>query len=330
MASWVTAHHFYLKDSLLVLYVGLNANVIERLETVMGPGFAGVAPTSSFMLPVPATGPAAKVEEYLELMDKLSNALRGVVRSTNQEASIAQVLIIATRLEEYVGFFAYLDEQERKDLIAPYSDLISQTAVTVSKLAREAMEASDDESIGLALQRTPAFMACTMQRSGPIKPVVVMEKVVDNDAGEYLSLKEVSAAAAGINLKIEYRDLKAKAAAVDPAQVEHIDSFAVLSFDTEDGYRGLSLTTMDFDSEDAATEHMAMMTGPDSGMQDMDETIGDASVSLKANQGGMGSLVAFKKGEWVVFLHTSHPNGDTPLMDLADLESLARAVAGRL
>jgi hypothetical protein len=44
----------------------------------------------------------------------------------------------------------------------------------------------------------------------------------------------------------------------------------------------------------------------------------------------MGSVVAFKKGEWVVSLHTSHPDGDTPLMDLAELESLARTVAGRL
>ena len=36
---------------------------------------------------------------------------------------------------------------------------------------------------------------------------------------------------------------------MDPAQVEHMDSFAVLSFD----------------SEDAAATHMALMTGPDSG-----------------------------------------------------------------
>lgn len=330
MVSWVSTPHFYLKDSLLVLYVGMNVGVIERLETVMGPEFAGVDPTSSFMLPVSVTGPAGKVEEYLELMDELSQALRGVVRSTDQEASIVQVMAVAAKLEDYVDFFASLDEQERKALITPYADLISETAVTASKFAREAMEATGDESIGLALQRTPAFMADTVERSGPIEPIVVMEKVVDNDAGAYLSLKEVSAAAGGINLKIEYRDLKAKAAAVDPSQVEHMDSFAVLSFDTEDGYRGLSLTTMDFDSEDAAATHMAMITGPDSGRQDMDETIGDASVSLEANQGGMGSIVAFKKGEWVVSLHTSHPNGDTPLMDLAALESLARAVAGRL
>ena len=330
MVSWVSTPHFYLKDSLLVIYVGMNVGVIERLETVMGPEFAGVDPTSSFMVHVPATGPAAKVEEYLGLMDKLSHALRGVARSTDQEAAVAQSLAVATQLEEYVDFFASLDEQEREDLIAPYADQISETAVTASKFAREAMEATGDESIGLALQRTPAFMAGTVERSGPTEPVVVMERVVDNDADAYLSLEEVSAAAGGINLKVEYRDLKAKAAAVDPSQVEHMDSFTVQSFDTEDGHRGLSLTTLDFDSEDAAATHMAMLTGPDSGMQDMDETIGDESVSLEANRGGMGSLVAFKKGEWVVSLHTSQPNGDTPLMDLADLESLARAVAGRL
>ena len=330
MVSRVSAPHFYLKDTLLVLYVGLNVGVIERQETVMGPEFAGADPTSSFALPIPATGPAAKVEEYLELMDKLSQALRGVVRSTDQEAAVAQVLTVGTRLKEYVDFFASLYEQERKELIAPYAELISETAVTASKFAREAMEATGDESIGLALQRTPVFMAATMQRSGPIERIVVMEKVGGNNAGAYLSLKEVSAAAGGINLKIEYRDLKAKASAVDPAQVEHMDSFAVLSFDTEDGYRGLSLTTMGFDSEEAAATHMGLMTGPGSGMHDMDETIGDASVSLEANQGGMGSVVAFKKGEWVVSLHTSHPNGDTPLMDRAAFESLARAVTDRL
>ena len=119
MVSWVSAPHFYLKNTPLVLYVGLNIAVIERLETVMGTEFAGVDPTSSFTLPLPAIGPTAKVKEYLELMDNLSQALRGVVRSTNQEAAVA------TRLEEYVDFFASLYEQEQKELIASYAELIS-------------------------------------------------------------------------------------------------------------------------------------------------------------------------------------------------------------
>ena len=112
--------------------------------------------------------------------------------------------------------------------------------------------------------------------------------------------------------------------------MEHMDSFTVLTFDTGDGYRGLSLTTMDFDSEDAAAAHLAKMTGPESGMRNMDNTIGDSSASLEANQAGIGSMVAFKKGEWVVSLHTAQPDGDTPLVDLAGLEALARTVASRM
>ena len=51
MVSWVSASHFYLKDTLLVLYVGLNVGVIERLETVMGPECAGVDPTAASLFP---------------------------------------------------------------------------------------------------------------------------------------------------------------------------------------------------------------------------------------------------------------------------------------
>jgi len=330
MVSWVGPTHFFLKDNLLALYVGADAKVIDRLEHVMGPQFAGFDPTSNFALPVPATGQAAKVEEYLALMDKLSLALRGVVRSTDQDDAVAQVLAVAAQLEEYVDFFGSLDEQARKELIAPYSDLISETAVTASEFAREALEATGDENIGLALQRTPAFMAGVQSRTGPSKPVVVMERAVEHDSSALLSSGEVSDLAGGTPLNVQYRDLKAKAAAVDPSQVEHIDSFAVLSFDTQDGSRGLSLTTMDFDSEAAAAEHLAMLVGPESGMQKMNDTIGDASASLEANQSGIGSVVAFKMGEWVVSLYTSHPDGDTPLINLAKLESLARTVAGRL
>ena len=41
MVSWVAPPHFYLKASLLVLYVGGNGLVIDLLETVLGPQFAG-------------------------------------------------------------------------------------------------------------------------------------------------------------------------------------------------------------------------------------------------------------------------------------------------
>lgn len=87
---------------------------------------------------------------------------------------------------------------------------------------------------------------------------------------------------------------------------------------------------MGFDSETAAAKHLTKMTGPESGMEKMDDAIGDSSASLEANQAGIGSMIAFKKGEWVVSLHTAQRDGDTPLVDLAELETLARTVAGRL
>ena len=279
-----------------------------------------------------ATSNDVKVEEYLDLMDQLAQALRGVTRSTDQEAAIAQALTIAAQLEEFVDFFGSLDEQARKGLIAPYSELISETAVTAARFAAEAMEASGDESIAKALQRTPAFMARTTTTTGPSEPVVVMKRSDGRvaAAGPLLSAGEVSDLAGGVALNVQYRNLRSQAESVDPSQVEHMDSFTVLTFDTGDGYRGLSLTTMDFDSEDAAANHLAKMTGPDCGMQNMNDAIGDSSAYLEANQTGIGSVVAFKKGEWVVSLHTAQRDGESPLVDLAELETLARTVADRL
>ena len=41
MITWVAPPHYYLRDSLLVLYVGSSGPVIDLLETIMGPQFAG-------------------------------------------------------------------------------------------------------------------------------------------------------------------------------------------------------------------------------------------------------------------------------------------------
>lgn len=201
IVSWVEPPNFYLKDNVLVLYVGANTTVTDRLQAVMGPKFAGVDPTSSFMLPQVnpnATSDEIKVEEYLDLMDQLSQALRGVTRSADQEAAISQVLTIAAQLEEFVEFFGSLDEQARTELTAPYSDLISETAVTAARIALEAMETTGDESIAEALQRTPAFMISNTVSNGPSEPVVVMERSGGNHASDLLSSGEVSDLAGGI------------------------------------------------------------------------------------------------------------------------------------
>ena len=58
--------------------------------------------------------------------------------------------------------------------------------------------------------------------------------------------------------------------------------------------------------------------------------IGDASFYAAVNESAFGSMVLFKKGVWVVTLHTAQPNGTSPLVDLAGLEALSRIVANRL
>ena len=150
------------------------------------------------------------------------------------------------------------------------------------------------------------------------------------DISTLLFPSEVSRAADVEQLTTSQRDQKSAAAAVDPSQVEHMDSFDSLSFDTVDGTRSLVLTSIDFDSEGAATDHAGLMIGEGPGMQDLPRAIGDASAFLEANDGGIGSMIVFRKGEWVISLHTAQGTGIAPLVDLEQLTTLARLVEDRI
>ena len=72
--------------------------------------------------------------------------------------ALDQVLVIASQLEEYVIFFAALDGERRDQLLNIYGGQISATAEQAAGLAAAANEATGDDSIALALQRTPAFV----------------------------------------------------------------------------------------------------------------------------------------------------------------------------
>ena len=145
-----------------MLYVGNDGAVINLLQSVLGPQFAGSAPPYGVTDPAveQAADPDAEVQAYLALMDELAVALRQVVASEAQQGSINQVLDIADRLEEYMVFFAALDEEHLSQLLTTYSEQISETSDLTSRLAVAATEATDAtgaDSIALALQRTPAF-----------------------------------------------------------------------------------------------------------------------------------------------------------------------------
>jgi hypothetical protein len=131
-------------------------------------------------------------------------------------------------------------------------------------------------------------------------------------------------------LTTEQVDQKANAAAVDPGQITRMGSFVTLTFTTAGRTQHLVLTTLDFDSVDAAVGHAALMMGPDCGMLALSPVIGDQSAYIEANAGWMGSFVAFAQGEWVVTLHTAQADGVTPLVGQEELAALGELVASRL
>ena len=120
------------------------------------------------------------------------------------------------------------------------------------------------------------------------------------------------------------------AANVGPAEVEDMVSFDSLSFDIADGSKGVTLTVIHLKSESAASDRMELMVEEGPELQHLDTEIGDVSGFVDANEGGIGSMVIFKKGVWVVMVHTAQASGVAPLLDVSGVETLARLVAERL
>ena len=97
--------------------------------------------------------------------------------------------------------------------------------------------------------------------------------------GTLLFPAEVSELAGVDRLTTRYRDQRSFAASVDPSQVENMDSFDSLSFETADRTNSLSLTTIDFSSEGDATDRLDLIK-VESGMLNHNDNIGDSSAAL--------------------------------------------------
>ena len=267
MITWVATPHFFLSDTLLVLYVGNDGTVLGLLQDVMGPQFAGWA------LPDAVN---AKVQAYLAGMDELAATLRKVVISEDQQASIDQVLVIASQLEGYVFFFAALDEEQMKQLLTTYGEEISATSDLTARLAVAATEATGADSIALALQRPPAFAigsVSTEGSGGPGDPIIERQEVASGDISTLLIPGEIAALAGGLELTVQYRDEKSAAAAVDPTQIEKMDSWNGLSLETAGGTKSMTFSVIDFESESSALDHYGTITSEPSGLQEMSSPI---------------------------------------------------------
>ncbi len=128
----------------------------------------------------------------------------------------------------------------------------------------------------------------------------------------------------------QFYDYKEMAAVSDPSQVENMDSFYGLSFQTEDGAKGVTFSAIDFTSTAAARDHYEQIKSETPGMQAMSPPISDASANVDVNAEGIGSVLIFVKGDKALSFHTARPDGQQSLMSLERLETLAKLVASRL
>ena len=282
--------------------------------------------------------PDAQVQIYLSLMDDLANALNTDDLSAD---SLDEITEITSRIETFSGFFNGLDEAGRNYVFGKYSVELRQTAERVANYAIATQERRGAQAISQLLAPLPSFAAVTSTTdySGSDGPVITTDYLARNDSalplelvtglaghiGSLLLPGEVAALAGGVELTTKYLDR-----AFISSRLEHRDWLDSISFHTADGSQGFSLTTILFDSDEAATNHLKLVTSDNPGMQEHTSKIGDSSFFAEVNEFGIGSTVVFKKGLWVVMLHTIQSADATPLVDLAGVEALARTVADRL
>ncbi len=321
--SWIAPPHFYLKETLLVLYVGSNGPAIDLLETVMGPQFAG-ADASTIN---PDSYSDAEIKAYLASMRELEHYLKSFTSGRSpEEFAIESITTVSAQLEGYMPFFLELTDDQRDYVFDTYGRDLQRSAEEVADAASIIQEDEGNEIIATALERIPAFAIASEITSTTDEPATASASYI----GSLLLPEEIAALANGVGLTTQYSDMKAMAEAVDPAQVEQIASFDSLSFEMAGSSQGLALTTIQFDSEEAATNHLELVTSETPGMDNHTSKIGDTSFFAEFNEAGIGSIVVFKKGLWVVMLLTTQSADATPLVDLAGVEALARTVADRL
>ena len=100
---------------------------------------------------------------------------------------------------------------------------------------------------------------------------------------------------ADVPLSTEFIDYREMAASVDPAQVVNMDSWYGVSFQTEDGTKGMTFSIVDFDSASSAQDHYEVVKIGTPGIVSMVSPIGDASAEVEVNAQGIGSVLVFIK-----------------------------------
>ena len=100
----------------------------------------------------------------------------------------------------------------------------------------------------------------------------------------------------------------------------------------------MTLTTMSFDSAESAETHQDLALQSVRGAGDImspesqfaEGVLGDESYLLTADADGIGSVVGFLVGPYVIQLVTTLPEGAAPLVSPRDLRALAGTVRASL
>ncbi|MCH7655192.1 MAG: hypothetical protein IIC95_04295 [Chloroflexi bacterium] len=147
--------------------------------------------------------------------------------------------------------------------------------------------------------------------------------------GRLLTVSDLAAAGVRTDgLEVRLEDLRALAEAVDAEQVREIESWYGLHFERSERVIGLSLSVIDFDSAERAGRQLDLVeSGP--AFEPMASPVGDRS-AWAGPRGGAGAALAFVAGRRLVTLHSIAALGQEPLVDVAQVEALARLVEGRL
>ena len=143
-----------------------------------------------------------------------------------------------------------------------------------------------------------------------------------------------------ISPNVTLLDFKKLAENVDPKQVADVDSWYGRSYAPVSGSSDMTFSLIDFDSERAAKDRFDILRSEFlqaprlSGsaavtVQEMDPPIGEASIAVPANAGGIGSMVIFRTDDKLVQLHTTLPQGAEALVSIEGLQSLARIIEER-
>lgn len=177
---------------------------------------------------------------------------------------------------------------------------------------------------------------------GPTTVVDVAATVTEANFSSLLTIDDLNAVASReVSMSPTLRNYKQLAEDVDPEQVVDINSWYGHSYESSDGSYGMTLSLIDFKSDEAATlrydemrpeaQQEPLLTGnAPVTLQEMDPPIGEASMGLSASVNGVGPIVIFRKGSKLVQFHTAQPQDAEPLFSIEGLQSLARIIETKL